>query len=182
MKPLYLLILCPLIFASCSIACAGSAYEDAAKEAINKKGGAYLEKANKAKNCLNKVADCLNNSEKVHNAIANGASKIAKMDECLKSTDREVQKNCMEMVKASYLKRKEEKERVAAEEAEKWAWDGQVGSEVRICTKGKRKPIGVVLVVTNSKVKLEINQAGGNAFLYYQVGDQPWIEKNMIGC
>lgn len=176
-----ILLLCGLVHGG---AChSANAYEDAAREKIEKSDNKYIGKLKRATECARNVGECVVNSYEKHSGkMAAAVNKVSVANECLNTADYEKQKSCMEAVKGGYARRKEERQKKESEEAAKWRWNGEVGKEARICTKGKSKPVGVVLMVTDTKVKLEINQSGGNVFHYYSVGDQPWIDKNMVGC
>lgn len=58
----------------------------------------------------------------------------------------------------------------------------QIGDEVVICARGSDKPVGVVLMETDSRVKLEIIKGGGNMFVHYSTGQVIWLEKKHVGC
>jgi hypothetical protein len=170
------------IFITADVALAGDGYEGVAKDAVQKYGSKYLEKLKRAKECASKPDDCINSYEERTGNIKGAVNKMANVNECLTTTDPSIQKACFESAKAGYARRKQANQQAEATEAAKWVWDGQEGSEVRVCTRGKNKPIGIVLTVTNTRVKLEINKAGGNTFIYFAVGDTPWLDRGMVGC
>lgn len=58
----------------------------------------------------------------------------------------------------------------------------RIGEEVVICAHGSDKPVGVVLMETDSRVKLEIIKGGGNMFVHYSTGEVIWLEKRHVGC
>ena len=134
-----------------------------------------------------------NNQDKIRSGLEKvvaANNKKAAWDACLSTTDPAEQARCKEMSKSDYESfkqayrdrqaKKAEKER---KEAEPYRWDGKsLGGDVRICTRGKDKPMVTVLAVTPSKVKVQVTKSGGNAFLYYSVGEIHWLEKNQIGC
>jgi hypothetical protein len=60
------------------------------------------------------------------------------------------------------------------------AYAFEVGDEVTICTRGNDRPIGVVLMVTKSRLKVEIIKSGGNFFVSYREGQVEWFELKHI--
>ena len=146
--------------------------------------GTCVEKINDlAEKNKDKIQSGINKTVAVHN-------KKEAIDKCLSTTNPDEQAACKATAKSDYAgfkdfyrKRqaaKQEKERNAAAP---YAWDGKsLGGDVRLCTKGKDKPMATVLRVTPSKVMVEVTKSGGNMLSHYSVGQQLWLEKNQIGC
>lgn len=161
-----------------------------------KKLGALVktQKCLTAGNCDQEINKSLeNNQEKIRSGIAKVVAvnnKKAEMDRCLTTTDPDEQARCKETSKADYAAVKEsyrnhqaKKAEKAAKEAEPYRWDQKtLGGDVRLCTRGKSKPLATVLSITPSKVLIQITQSGGNVLHYYSVGEKHWLNKDQIGC
>lgn len=166
-----------------------SASDDSSKAGYSKtamdavKSSRLFQKMKKMTDCAGNVSDCLErNKDKINEKISDVNEKVVLTNECLTSVDNQTQQKCMELAKNTYEKRQLKKKAAEMEEAAKWSHEQVVGGEIRVCTKGVRKPVGVVLQVTTSKIKLEIIQAGGNSFSYFSVGQQVWFGRDQVGC
>jgi hypothetical protein len=164
-------------------------------ECANKKLGALVktQKCMEAGNCEAVANEAYaNNKDKIHalGAKAKAAlDKKAQYDACLNETDQEKIKACNQMASADYegfKARSREKSRIKQEEeakvAAQYRWDGGTGGDVRLCTRGKDKPMATVLQVTPSKVLVEVTQGGGNFLTQYSTGQRVWLNKDQIGC